>query len=85
MWYKTAQNDTIHTHLNIYVSDDLKLILQELKSRNTPGLIVGGAVRDALLGLNPKDIDIEVYNTDYASLSNVLSKYGKISISLKNY
>lgn len=41
---------------------------------------VGGCVRDELLGLNPKDIDIEVYGLNYEQLSLILSDFGKVDV-----
>jgi tRNA nucleotidyltransferase (CCA-adding enzyme) len=41
-------------------------------------LIVGGAVRDRLLGHEPKDIDVEVYRLDVAQLTEVLARLGRI-------
>jgi tRNA nucleotidyltransferase (CCA-adding enzyme) len=41
-------------------------------------LVVGGAVRDMLLGLPPKDLDIEVYGLDVERLSAVLQTFGKV-------
>ena len=40
--------------------------------------IVGGSVRDALLGLPAKDLDIEVFNTDWDQLVEVASKFGSV-------
>jgi tRNA nucleotidyltransferase (CCA-adding enzyme) len=53
-------------------------ILRALSAANLNPVIVGGAVRDALLGLDPKDIDIEVHNTTYENLSTLLSAHGRI-------
>ncbi|MDR2983034.1 MAG: HD domain-containing protein, partial [Puniceicoccales bacterium] len=41
-------------------------------------LLVGGCVRDALLGVRPKDIDIEVYGLDVPKLKTTLERYFKI-------
>jgi len=38
--------------------------------------LVGGCVRDWLLGLEPKDFDIEVYGLDYEALGRALSPFG---------
>lgn len=35
--------------------------------------IVGGAVRDYLLGFQPKDFDIEVFGADFETLKNIIS------------
>jgi len=40
--------------------------------------IVGGSVRDALLGFPAKDLDIEVFNTSYEKLVEIASKFGKV-------
>lgn len=43
--------------------------------------LVGGAVRDIILNLPPKDIDIEVYHVTFPQLSTLLKKtYGDIPI-----
>lgn len=39
-------------------------VVEHLLKNNVECYIVGGYVRDNLLGLNPKDIDIELHNTD---------------------
>lgn len=49
--------------------------------RNTPGLersyLVGGCVRDWLLGVPVADFDIEVYGITYPELAAVLSRHGR--------
>lgn len=42
-------------------------------------LLVGGAVRDVLLGFAPKDIDIEVYGLAAEVLADVLASFGKVN------
>jgi tRNA nucleotidyltransferase (CCA-adding enzyme) len=60
----------------IDVPDDLAVILRE-----TPELrrsyLVGGCVRDALLGLPQKDFDIEVFGVPYEQLTATLARWGK--------
>ncbi|MFL5805889.1 MAG: CCA tRNA nucleotidyltransferase [Roseiflexaceae bacterium] len=41
-------------------------------------LLVGGAVRDILLGYAPKDLDIEVYQLDVERLAVALAPFGRI-------
>src|ERR1700712_956643 len=38
--------------------------------------LVGGCVRDWLLGLEPKDFDIEVYHLDYETMGRALAPFG---------
>ena len=46
---------------------------------------MGGAVRDALLGLPPKDFDIEVYGISYERLAGFLSAYGRVDLVGKSF
>lgn len=43
-------------------------------------LAVGGCVRDALLGVEPKDIDIEVYGISYDGLVELLVPHGRADV-----
>ena len=48
-------------------------------------LFVGGCVRDELLGIAPKDFDIEVYGLSYEELSTIVSKYGDVDFVGKSF
>ncbi len=52
----------------------LDRIVRELRPAGFRALVAGGAVRDALLGLEAKDIDIEVYGIPYNQLAELLVK-----------
>ncbi len=43
-------------------------------------LLVGGCVRDALMGAQPKDRDLEVYNLEPARLREVLDQFGPVNV-----
>ncbi len=43
-------------------------------------LLVGGCVRDALMGVQPKDWDLEVYNLDAARLREILDQFGTVNV-----
>ena len=60
-------------------------VLKSLKAQGYTSLIVGGAVRDAYMGIEPKDIDIEVYQISYSMLSGILEQYGKVNLVGKNF
>ncbi len=61
-------------------------IIQKLNDRDNLALIVGGAVRDAILGIaKPKDIDIEVYQINYNDLMEFLSQYGRVDLVGKKF
>src|ERR1035437_1226617 len=55
-WYRTANRQ-----INLPISSNLDFILNRLKTRAKLLLVVGGAVRDAILGVQPKDLDVEIY------------------------
>ena len=55
--------------------DELLAILHAVRAVGRPRL-VGGCVRDWLLGLEPKDFDIEVAGADYETLVRVLAPFG---------
>lgn len=61
------------------LSDELYDITNDIRNLGGDMLLVGGIVRDALLGIQSKDIDIEVYGLDANSIQKVLSKYGKVN------
>jgi len=43
-------------------------------------LLVGGCVRDTLMGVRPKDWDVEVYNLDAERLRVLLDQFGPVSV-----
>jgi tRNA nucleotidyltransferase (CCA-adding enzyme) len=55
-------------------------IAREIVNKNGRVLVVGGAVRDALLGKDIKDLDIEVHGIDLAMLEKILSHHGPVSL-----
>ena len=43
-------------------------------------LLVGGCVRDELMGVQPKDWDLEVYNLDAARVREILDQFGPVNV-----
>jgi tRNA nucleotidyltransferase (CCA-adding enzyme) len=43
-------------------------------------LLVGGCVRDLIIGLQPKDWDVEVYGIEPASLRALLDQFGPVNV-----
>lgn len=67
------------TQLNLSLPVELARVLAETPSlRNA--YLAGGCVRDALLGQEPKDFDIEVYGTTFDALVNDLGKWGRVDL-----
>ncbi len=58
---------------------DLRAMLDALRRVARPRL-VGGGVRDALLGLEPKDFDVEVAGIDFDTLHRTLAPFGATDV-----
>src|ERR1700684_2566970 len=63
----------------------LEEILRDLQAVGFRAVIVGGAVRDALLGFEPKDFDVEVYGIAYDRLAGFLAAYGRVDLVGKSF
>jgi tRNA nucleotidyltransferase (CCA-adding enzyme) len=61
------------------IPDDLRAMLDAVRRVGRPRL-VGGGVRDWLLGLAPKDFDVEVAGTDFESLHRALAPFGSTDV-----
>jgi len=59
--------------------------LHEVFRRVPSSYLVGGSVRDALLGLEPKDFDIEVYGLSSQELTEALMPLGKLDLVGKSF
>lgn len=60
-------------------------VLKAIRDEGGLGIVVGGAVRDAILGKPSKDIDIEVYNIPSDKLFSVLGNFGKVNAVGKSF
>jgi tRNA nucleotidyltransferase (CCA-adding enzyme) len=60
-------------------------VVRDLHTAGFRAVVVGGAVRDALLGLQPKDFDIEVYGIGYDRLATFLASYGRVDLVGKTF
>jgi len=59
---------------------ELGRIVRALRDAGFRALIAGGAVRDDLLGLEPKDFDVEVYGISFEQLAQLLAAHGRIDL-----
>jgi tRNA nucleotidyltransferase (CCA-adding enzyme) len=59
--------------------EDLRAVLEALRGAGRPRL-VGGCVRDWLLGLATKDYDIEVAGIDFETMHRVLAPFGATDV-----
>jgi tRNA nucleotidyltransferase (CCA-adding enzyme) len=63
----------------------LDSLVRGLNAAGFRALVVGGAVRDALLGGAPKDFDIEVYGIAYDQLAGILARSGRVDLVGKSF
>src|SRR5262245_14123021 len=59
--------------------DIASAIARGVRDAGGRALIVGGWVRDRLMGLASKDIDIEVFGVDAAVLKTLLQQFGSVN------
>lgn len=65
--------------MQIEIPEDLQAMLRALRRVGRPRL-VGGGVRDALLGLEAKDFDVEVAGVDFDVLQRTLAPFGATDV-----
>lgn len=60
-------------------------IVKIIDQKGGRAYLVGGAVRDLLLGFRSKDLDIEVHNITLAQLEGILKEYGVVNLVGKSF
>lgn len=63
----------------------IKKVLDPLYERGGRAFLVGGAVRDMVLGLPVHDLDIEIHGLELDELSSLLSDFGWVSLVGKSF
>ncbi len=58
--------------------DTLRAVAVAVRARGGRALVVGGSVRDELLGLTPKDFDVEVSGIPADELRALLEQFGRV-------
>jgi len=60
-------------------------VLKEIKRNGFEPILIGGCVRDKFMGIDPKDIDVEVHGCTVEQLDRILSKLGKVDSVGKSF
>jgi len=63
----------------------VKSIVDAIAQTGGRALLVGGAVRDIMLGVKSKDVDIEIYDLSTKQLQNVLEQFGTVDAVGKSF
>jgi tRNA nucleotidyltransferase (CCA-adding enzyme) len=75
----------LHQELPIDIPDPVIKVLKDIKKEGGKGVLIGGSVRDALLGKKAKDIDVEVYGVPGDKLAEILGRHGKVNLVGKQF
>jgi tRNA nucleotidyltransferase (CCA-adding enzyme) len=62
------------------IPDLILKIAHAVRHQRGRALLVGGCVRDELMGQQPKDWDLEVYGIDPARLRQILDRFGSVNV-----
>src|SRR5947207_14092422 len=60
------------------IPEKITKLAEQVKSAGGRALLVGGCVRDALMGAQPKDWDVEVYGVEPKQLRELLESFGRV-------
>lgn len=64
----------------VQVPDNILELARTIRAAGGRALLVGGCVRDDLMGRQPKDWDLEVYGIQPVQLRELLDKFGDVNI-----
>ncbi|QSZ40570.1 CCA tRNA nucleotidyltransferase [Sulfurimonas aquatica] len=66
--------------------NNLEKIFDKLKKFSIKPIIIGGYVRDKILNIDSKDIDIELYGVkNFENLENILQEFGRVNSVGKSF
>jgi tRNA nucleotidyltransferase (CCA-adding enzyme) len=64
--------------MSSHVPEKVLRLAQAVRAEGGRALLVGGCVRDSLMGNEPKDWDVEVYGVEPARLRSLLEEFGRV-------
>ncbi len=60
------------------IPEKITKLAETVKRNGGRAMLVGGCVRDSIMGVEPKDFDVEVYGIEPQKLREVLETFGKV-------
>jgi tRNA nucleotidyltransferase (CCA-adding enzyme) len=60
--------------------EKIQRLAETIRDAGGRAMLVGGCVRDELMGIEPKDWDLEVYGIEPEKLKSILEQFGQINI-----
>jgi tRNA nucleotidyltransferase (CCA-adding enzyme) len=64
----------------VAIPDQIIHLAEAVRDRGGRALLVGGCVRDELMGVQPKDWDLEVYGIEPGKLRDLLDQFGSVNV-----
>src|SRR5215204_3663650 len=64
----------------VQLPEQVVSLAQAIHEASGRALLVGGCVRDELMGIEPKDWDLEVYQLEAARLREILDQFGPVNV-----
>lgn len=61
-----------------FITNEIEIIFSAIESMGGEAYFCGGCIRDHIMGIDPKDIDIEIFGINLETLQQTLSQFGKI-------
>lgn len=80
-----SEQQPIRESFEIELPSDLDKAIAALKRSGGDCRVVGGSVRDCLLGIKPKDFDIEVYGLELSDVADALKPVGQTNLVGKSF
>jgi tRNA nucleotidyltransferase/poly(A) polymerase len=77
-WREEKHKFGVGKHFVMDINPETEIVLNQLEADGFDAYIVGGSVRDVLMGMPSKDIDIEVYGGTANQISASLNKIGRV-------
>ena len=62
----------------IEYSSKISNLAEKVRANGGRAMLVGGCVRDALMGIEPKDWDLEIYGIEPPKLREILESFGRV-------
>jgi tRNA nucleotidyltransferase (CCA-adding enzyme) len=62
------------------IPENVRSIAEVIRDSGGRAMLVGGCVRDELMGIEPKDWDLEVYGIEPTKLREILDRFGEVIV-----
>ena len=70
--------DSFFTPKKMKLPEKITKLAEIIKANGGRAMLVGGCVRDELMGVEPKDWDLEIYGIEPRKLREILDSFGKV-------